>query len=92
MQPIPYDLYPIYVGDTVESPYGYMKVVDRRRDGFTEGILCDSNNIRLIIQNSQVKKRRFVQILCNDCGNKSDIEYHFLGLECSFCGGFNTST
>ena len=92
LQPIPNEFYPIYVGDIVETPYGNMQVTDRRKDRFTEGILGDFTNIKMIIHNSQIKKRRIVQILCNDCENKSEVEYHFLGLECSFCGGFNTNT
>lgn len=32
-----------------------------------------------------------VNIFCNDCCKQSTAKFHFVGLKCSFCGGYNTS-
>jgi len=29
-------------------------------------------------------------IICNDCGNKSNVSFHFMYHKCSHCGGYNT--
>lgn len=31
-----------------------------------------------------------VNILCNDCGDRSRVHFHILGHKCSRCGGYNT--
>lgn len=33
---------------------------------------------------------RQCKILCNDCHRISDVKFHIVGLECPFCGSFNT--
>lgn len=35
-------------------------------------------------------KNKLVNILCNDCGTKSNINFHFYGLKCIACSGYNT--
>lgn len=38
----------------------------------------------------EAKKK--VNILCNDCENKSDdLDWHFFGIKCNTCNGFNTT-
>jgi len=38
-----------------------------------------------------LRKNTEVLALCNDCGAKSKTLFHFLGLECAQCHGFNTT-
>ncbi|VBB18194.1 RING finger and CHY zinc finger domain-containing protein 1 [Yasminevirus sp. GU-2018] len=35
-------------------------------------------------------KDKMVDILCNDCGAKCNVKFHFYGLKCSGCSGYNT--
>ena len=35
--------------------------------------------------------KRDVDILCYDCGKECKTSLHFIGMECSHCGSFNTS-
>jgi hypothetical protein len=39
---------------------------------------------------SLIKNLKKVDILCNDCENKSNTIFHYLGNECSYCNSFNT--
>lgn len=32
-----------------------------------------------------------MQVLCKDCGKRSEADYHFFGLKCADCGSYNTS-
>jgi len=32
-----------------------------------------------------------VQSLCNDCGAKTTSKFHFIGIKCGECGGYNTA-
>jgi len=32
-----------------------------------------------------------VEILCNDCNDKTVTSFHFIGNECQSCGSFNTT-
>ena len=45
--------------------------------------------------NSQIMPDEFInwkaKIFCNDCENKTETSYHFLGHECQNCNGWNTS-
>lgn len=34
----------------------------------------------------------FVHALCNDCSAKTKTKYHFIGIKCGGCGGYNTAT
>lgn len=34
--------------------------------------------------------RMVVKILCNECGERSDTDFHFYGLKCGACGVYNT--
>ncbi|PRP80561.1 CHY and CTCHY and RING-type zinc finger protein [Planoprotostelium fungivorum] len=44
---------------------------------------------------SQPMPREFVdakqKMLCNDCGEKAEVNFHFVGLKCPKCNGYNTS-
>ena len=32
-----------------------------------------------------------VNILCNECLARSEVNFHFYGMKCGECGGYNTS-
>ncbi|KAF4641671.1 CHY zinc finger domain-containing protein [Toxoplasma gondii GAB2-2007-GAL-DOM2] len=34
--------------------------------------------------------RRKATAICNDCGTRSEVDYHIVGLKCRNCGGYNT--
>ncbi|CBZ53309.1 hypothetical protein NCLIV_030960 [Neospora caninum Liverpool] len=34
--------------------------------------------------------RRKATAICNDCGARSEVDYHIVGLKCGSCGGYNT--
>jgi hypothetical protein len=36
-------------------------------------------------------KERTVLVLCYDCDQRSHAPFHYLGMECGHCRGFNTS-
>ena len=38
-----------------------------------------------------LKKEKRVPILCYDCESRSDAVFHYLGMECGHCSGYNTS-
>jgi hypothetical protein len=52
--------------------------------------LANGEFAKATIQMKQLKKDVRVMILCYDCEIKSEASFHFLGLECSTCRGFNT--
>lgn len=35
-------------------------------------------------------KDKIVDMMCNDCGQKCKVKFHFYGLKCSGCSGYNT--
>lgn len=32
-----------------------------------------------------------INIFCNDCHEQSKAQFHFVGLKCQHCGGYNTT-
>jgi hypothetical protein len=40
---------------------------------------------------SYLREEHFVDIFCHDCEVKSHVRFHWLGLECAYCEGFNTA-
>ncbi len=53
--------------------------------------LCNGTRVRASLQESVLDKKRDMKIWCFDCESKSVTQFHFLGLECKNCGGFNTT-
>lgn len=103
LQPIPDNFFPIQIGDVVESPFGQFKVVERRAvtSGNSETVLWFGFLLNWVLANKSpaeatlredvlVKKQKKRLIWCYDCESKSSTDFHFLGLECKNCGGFNT--
>lgn len=101
-QPIPARFFPIQEGDVVHSPYGDFKVVSKRPIEITEDQMCegflldwvlsDGTAAKASLLDSCLSKKRRKLIWCYDCETKSTVDFHFLGLECKGCGGFNTSS
>jgi hypothetical protein len=55
------------------------------------GVLTAHNNASATIPVGLLQKDYIVDIFCHDCERKSKASFHFLGLECPFCRGFNTA-
>ena len=53
--------------------------------------LRDGTSPQAIVRLSELRKDLKVAILCYDCEMKSKAAFHFLGLECGHCKGFNTT-
>ncbi len=53
--------------------------------------LSNGSVTKAFLQESVLDKKRALQVWCFDCENKSTTQFHFLGLECKNCGGFNTT-
>lgn len=60
-----------------------------------EGILVDwelstKKPAKAILNENCLQKVKYAAIVCNDCGHKSSVKFHYYGLECKYCGSFNT--
>jgi RING finger/CHY zinc finger protein 1 len=54
-------------------------------------VLANGKTAKASINIIELKKQVMIKnILCYDCEKKSKTSFHFLGLECKFCGSFNT--
>jgi hypothetical protein len=53
--------------------------------------LADGKAPVATIQLAALKKEIKVAAFCNDCEKKCMSDFHFLGLECAYCKGFNTA-
>lgn len=106
-QPIPQGFFPVKVGEIVSSPHGYFYVTKMFKCIFNPGLtLCEgyyptwsfpddveSADVgRGIYPEKSLTNKRIRDIYCFDCENRGVAEFHFLGMECSVCRGFNTST
>jgi hypothetical protein len=107
MQPIPRGFFPINVGDTVDSKYGRFYVDKKYRCHLNPLlVLCEGYFMDWrypderppqyagtgILPETELYNKRVKEIYCYDCDERSNAEFHFLGLECGVCGGFNTSS
>lgn len=62
------------------------------RGSLVEWVLSDGTTAKATLNQSSIELgQRIIMISCNDCEKKSLAPYHFLGLECRHCRGFNTS-
>lgn len=39
----------------------------------------------------KIYEDRYLNIFCNDCHKQSTVKFHFIGLKCFYCGGYNTT-
>lgn len=105
LQPLPRSMLPIRPGDTVRSPYGPFvvrekRVVQEQETGksktLCEGVLqgwslADGRSVPAVLDEDVLDNRRLVRVGCFDCEQKTLTPFHFLGLECQACQGFNTA-
>ena len=96
--PMPMDMIPINLLDVVESKWGKFKVLDinnlnnkKMYSGeFIEWTNNNKTNVFGTLNQDSIIKILYKNIYCNDCENKSTRPFHFYGIECGFCKGFNT--
>jgi hypothetical protein len=96
-QPLPADWYPpISVGDEVRTLTDELFLV-KSINGFAEeerecvGTLVQSGEESSFPLSSLSKREFKVDYFCNDCTQRGRTNYHFFGLECIYCSGFNTA-
>lgn len=60
---------------------------------FYKGIFVNWSNSSFyaIINQNDLHKNLETKIYCNDCGTKTNNQFHFLGIECTNCSSFNTT-
>ena len=92
-QPLPLNWFGVKENDTVISPYGVFQITSINEEDMCEGLLinwnlANSQTARAFLQKSTLRKA--VEVYCNDCQLKCWSEFHFVGLECKYCKGFNT--
>jgi len=56
-----------------------------------KGVFITMQNVYGTFYKNDLKKEvKKVNIYCNDCCQKSDVYFHYLGMECLYCNSFNT--
>ena len=92
IQPMPQD---ITIGDeAIYKYFGKIIVTDINEDmysGYFENFGLHNKVYGTFHKNDLKKYIKDVNILCYDCSNKSCVKFHYFGLECLYCGSFNTS-
>lgn len=105
LQPIPKKFFPIKIGDVVDSPYGKFLVIEKRNivdsstgtfktlcEGYIqEWTLANGSFPKATLDEDVLDNHKIVKICCFDCEQKTTTKFHFLGLECQACNGYNTS-
>lgn len=100
LYPIPNEMLPIELNDIVDTPFGKFQIesinilndVKLFRGKFinwTSDKHCKTN-VYACLNYSMIKKNLYKNIYCNDCEKKSLTCFHYYGLECIYCGSFNT--
>lgn len=97
LQPLDHSMLPpIKVGDIVDSPEGDFVVqsmlLNSSQEYECEGDLINEENLPVhhVYKLSELKKKMTVPIHCVDCEQNCETKFHYIGLECLHCGGFNT--
>jgi len=98
--PIPLHFLPIAPLDIVRTPYGKFRLLHKREDSnqvmwegeFIDWSLAGGSMARGILnaQSVALSGGKYKEIYCNDCEQKCITAYHYYGLECQGCHGFNT--
>ena len=92
LQPLSNDLIPIHIDQIVDSKYGKFKIT-KINDNMISGILINwqlNNNVIATFYKNDLLLKYTVTVYCNDCNIKTESDFHFLGVECKNCCGFNT--
>lgn len=100
LHPLTNQIYPIETNDIIDTLYGKfiireIKFSDNNQllysGEFINWKCTNSGKNTLGILNSDiVKKKIYKNIYCNDCRKNSNSLFHFYGIECGYCGSFNT--
>lgn len=78
-------------GGSVQSPDSQCGEAKVQWEGiFPEWQLAHGQSARATLEESLLDTRKKVKIFCFDCEAKTTTLFHFLGLECQCCKGFNT--
>lgn len=97
LQPMPEE--EIIIGDIVHLTQFWgriMVIVDDilDRDGIiTYKCRFENMNRTVVYANRETlyKSPKVIKIYCNDCNNRSETSFHYLGNECKLCESFNTN-
>lgn len=54
-------------------------------------VLTGGRAVQATFNEGSLRRDDTVEIMCFDCEHRGHTPFHFLGLECGSCGGFNTS-
>mmetsp|Transcript_3709 Transcript_3709/g.3847 ORF Transcript_3709/g.3847 Transcript_3709/m.3847 type:complete len:327 (+) Transcript_3709:181-1161(+) len=94
-QPMPVDAMMIRSGDSLQSYYGLVTILECRIDSMYVCSLSSwtlangSHPLAVLTKSSLLRHRK--RILCYECEQESETSFHFLGEECERCGSFNTA-
>jgi hypothetical protein len=72
------------------------KITEKINDDLYKGLLLNmpnkNNSYASATLNKNCLENDFdCEIICNDCTKRCVSKFHFLGLECIYCNGFNTN-
>lgn len=91
---VPEDMIEIKENNIIPTRYGKFKIKEITdliyKGNFIDWKLKDGSLVFASLQKKDLEKNIYLQIYCNDCEKKSYSLYHFYGLMCNFCKGFNT--
>jgi Zn finger protein HypA/HybF involved in hydrogenase expression len=96
LQPMPQE--EIIIGDIVQFMVFLGKVMVTVDDILTRDNIItykcrfSTMNDKIIYANREsLSKTKIVKIYCNDCNQKSETLFHYLGNECNLCNSYNNN-
>jgi RING finger/CHY zinc finger protein 1 len=91
--PVPSDFLLLREGDVVPSKFGKFQL-SKIENNFYNKVIYHGKflnwNALGYLHESAITKNVYKNIFCNDCEKKCWTLFHFYGLMCTFCRGFNT--
>lgn len=92
-QPMPADFFKFTEGDIILTKYGKCHVVlienNKLYGELIDWTLKNRKSAKIVLDINSVE--HLVPIYCNDCETKSNSKFHFIGMECLYCNGYNTT-
>ena len=92
-QPMPQDFFKFGEGDIILTKYGKCLVIlienNKVYGELVDWILKNRKSAKIVLDADSVE--HLVQIYCNDCETTSNAKFHFIGMECLYCHGYNTT-
>lgn len=90
-----------FVVDSIVSAVKITELGEEVLDNDENNIMCHGRLINWKMNNNKIptatiqlkslKKDFIVNVSCNDCGKRFPAKFHFLGMECLHCKGYNTA-